>query len=109
MIRGGFRRVGSEDEENPNYKYVIKNDEVQEICKTQKASVFCEAQHLKFVGHVARMDNDAPQKQWLFAKTHKGCTSQWKLLGRDWNVSEQQIRKTISDKKSLNDFLKERI
>ena len=109
MIRGGFRRIGSEDDENPNFKYVIKNEEVQQICKTQRASAFCEAQHLKFVGHVARMGNDAPQKQWMFADTRKGCANKWKLLGKDWNVSEQQIRKTISNKKSLNDFLKERI
>ena len=60
---------------------------------------------MKFVGHVARMENDAPQKQWLFAKTGKNQTDQWKLLGRDWNVEPEQIRKVISDKKSLHELL----
>ena len=78
MILGGFRRVGSKDDENPNYSYVLTNDQVQKICNTQRASVFCEAQHLKFIGHISRMKNNAPQKQWLFAKTRKDCTDQWK-------------------------------
>ena len=87
--KGGFRRVGPTDE---SYKLFFKNDDVVAICKTKLASVFCEAQHLKFIGHVARRDNNVPQKQWLFSKTHKGQTDQWLLLGWDWNMEASKIR-----------------
>ena len=51
------------------------------------------------------MDNDAPQKQWLFSKTGHGQTDQWKLLGRDWNTEQGQIRRVVSNKKSLHELL----
>ena len=104
MIKGGLRRVGGENNEE-SVKFFYKNEEVARICKTKPASIFCEIQHLKYVGHVARMDNGAPQKQWLFAKPAKGHTDQWKLLGRDWNMAPEQIRRVISDRKSLHELL----
>ena len=99
MVKNGLRRRGGETEESINFFY--KNEDIARICATTPASVFCEIQHLKFVGHVSRMENDAPQKQWLHAHT-----DQWKLLGRDWNMEPEQIRKVISNKKSLHELLK---
>ena len=103
MVRNGFRRVGGENEDS--IKFFYKNEDIARICKTQPASVFCEIQHLKFVGHVTRMENDAPQKQWLFAKTHSGQTDQWKLLARDWNMEPDQIRRVVANRKSLQELL----
>ena len=103
MVRNGFRRVGGENEDS--IKFFYKNEDIARICKTQPASVFCEIQHLKFVGHVTRMENDAPQKQWLFAKTHSGQTDQWKLLARDWNMEPGQIRRVVANRKSLQELL----
>jgi len=50
------------------------------------------------------MDNDAPQKQWLFSKNHHGHTDQWKLLARDWNMEPEQIRRVVADKQSLQEL-----
>ena len=89
MVRGSFRRRGGEKSEE-SIEFLYKNEDITRICATQPASIFCEIQHLKFVRHVARMENDAPQKQWLFAKPARGHTGQWKLLGRDWNMAPEQ-------------------
>ena len=105
MVKGGFRRVKTDNSEEDSFKFHFKNEDIVRICKTTAASIFCEAQHLKFVGHIARMENDAPQKQWLFAKTHHGHTNQWTLLARDWNVEPSQLRRTISNKQSINELL----
>ena len=107
MVRGGFRRKGlREDENEDSVHYHYTNERIAQLCKTQPASVFCDAQHLRFVGHVSRMENNVPQKQWLFAKPAKYQKDQWALLGKDWNMEPQQIRKTISNKKSINELLK---
>jgi len=94
--------VGGEER---SMRFFYKNEDIARICKTKPASVFCEIQHLKCVGHIARMDNDSPQKQWLFSKTGNGRTDQWKLLGRDWNMEPGQIRRVVSNKKSLHELL----
>ena len=93
MVKGGFRRQ------------TLESSNEDSICKTSSASVFCEAQHLRFIGHIARMDNDSPQKQWLFAKTKHGHTNQWISLARDWNMEPTQIRRTIATKQSIEELL----
>ena len=104
MLKGGFRRVQNQDGED-TFKFFYKNEDVIRICKTKTAAVFCEGQHLRFLGHIARMDNNAPQKQWLFAKNHRGHTDQWIALAKDWNVTPEQIRRTIANKQSLEELL----
>ena len=104
MVKGGFRRRGGDSTDSVHYHYT--NDDIARLCQTKPASVFCDAQHLKFIGHVSRMDNDVPQKQWLFGQKTKHQKDQWLLLGKDWNLSPGQIRKTISNKESINELLK---
>ena len=97
MIRNRFRRIGGENDETA-IRFLFKNEEIKRICKTKPASVFCEIQHQKFVGHVARIENDAPQKQWLFAKTGKKPdrpVDTTEVLGNDWNVEPEQLRKVV--------------
>ena len=107
MVKGGFRRKGTRDDENENsVHYYYTNERISELCNTKPASVFCDAQHLRFIGHIARMENDVPQKQWLFAKQARHQKDQWIMLGRDWNMEPTQIRKTISKKESVEALLK---
>lgn len=51
LVWGGFRRNGREGEkEKIQIKY--SNNDIVKIYKTQPASAFCEAQHLKCIGRV---------------------------------------------------------
>ena len=99
MIKNGFTRKV----DDPNaYRY--DGEEVLRICRTKSASIFCQIQHLKFMAHVARMDNDTLQKQWLFTDYPK-TKCQWLPLANDLGIDPIQLRRTIFDKEKLNELL----
>ena len=133
MVKGGYQRVGSlptatttipstvgavpesssdnggsqlEPEENLGYVYRFSNDNIHKICQSKNASTFCQIQHCKFLAHVARLPNDAIQKQWLFTDL-PGNRCQWKPLARDLGIDEIQLRNSLFDKQKLNDLLYE--
>ena len=99
MIKNGFTRKV----DDPNaYRY--DGAEVLRICSTKSASIFCQIQHLKFMAHVARMDNDTLQKQLLFTDYPK-TKCQWLPLANDLGIDPIQLRRTIFDKEKLNELL----
>ena len=130
MVKGGYQRVGlnptatstilstvetdpesvSDDgefqPEPEGYAYRFINDEIHKICKSKHASNFCQIQHCKFLAHVARLPNDAIQKQWLFTDL-PGKRCQWKPLARDLGIDEFQLRNSLFDKHKLNELLYE--
>ena len=53
------------------------------------------------------MENDALQKQLLFAPRHKEEDSHWKRLANDYKIDESQLRCTLFDKKAVNELLQE--
>ena len=55
--------------------------------------------------NLARMQNSAPQKQWLFTPVRKGQVNQWIKLGNDWKVSQEQLRRTLFNKQELHELL----
>ena len=100
MVRGGFRRKYGE------HSYTLSNASILTTCNTRSASSFCKQQHLKFIGHITRMENNAIQKQMLFAPPRKGETSLWKRLANDYKIDESQLRRVVYNKKALNELLK---
>jgi len=130
MVKGGYQRVGSNpiaiptilstvgavpesasdnggsQPEPEGYVYRFSNDNIHVICKSKHASIFCQIQHCKFLAHVARLPNDAIQKQWLFTDL-PGKRCQWKPLARDLGIDEFQLRNSLFDKNKLNDLLYE--
>ena len=98
MIKNGFAKK----EDSRAYKYY--NEDVLRICKTKSASQFCQVQHLKFLGHIARQENDTLQKKWLFTNFEK-TKCQWLPLANDLQMDPVQLRKTIFDKDQLNKLL----
>ena len=97
MVSGGFAR-------DHNFIPKYSNENIYKICETKPASEFCQIQHLKFLAHVARMPNSAPQKQWLFTEL-PGSKDQWLPLARDLKLDPIQLRYTIFDKNKLNELL----
>ena len=50
-------------------------------------------------------ENDALQKQLLFAPPRKKEVSHWKRLANDYKIDETQLRRTLFDKKAVNELL----
>ena len=50
-------------------EYRIDNGNLKRITKTMGIGAFCKAQHLEYIAHVMRGNNDGLQRQFLF------CTS----------------------------------
>ena len=51
------------------------------------------------------MENDALQKQLLFAPPCKKEVSHWKRLANDYKIDESQLRRTLFNKKAVNELL----
>ena len=64
--------------------YVYNNDNLQSITNTCSIANFCKMQHLKYVAHVTRLDNNSFQKQLLFSTDHKKYTrNRWIKMEKD--------------------------
>ena len=63
MIRRGFER---RDRDNEDYGYVITNDDVLRICKTEDVILHAEKQQSKYLAHVALCKNSNAAKRLLF-------------------------------------------
>ena len=78
-VKGGFKRMNAptnkKDTSIPadevEWSFNISNARLREITKTSEIIHFCQKQHLKYIAHIARLDNDSLQKQLLFCKLQK--------------------------------------
>ena len=52
-----------------DWSYVFNNEQLKEITKI--IANFCKTQHMTYIAHVTRLDNDSFQKQLLFSTDHK--------------------------------------
>ena len=71
MVKGGFRRQHTYDErgevEEENWAYKYTNNNIMRITNAAPISEFCNKQHLQYIAHVVRSDNDCLTKRLLFA------------------------------------------
>jgi len=100
MVRGRFARNGPD-----STRFTRSNVSILSACNTRSASNFCQQQHLRYLAHVCRMENDALKKQLLFAPPRKKEVSHWKRLANDYKIDESQLRRTLFDKKAVNKLL----
>jgi len=61
MIKNGFKHTS-------DYKYVIDNNALLNLCKTNKVSDFIPLQQIKYLNHFIRKPNSATTKR-LTSKT----------------------------------------
>ena len=126
MIVNGFKRKHvpteylkqlkrSRKESQPNvpkpddldWSYVYSNQQLKEITKTADSSNFCKSQHLKYVAHVTRLQNNSFQKQLLFSSDHKKyARDRWLKYEKDLNITKTQIQKMMQNKKEFTSLLK---
>ena len=65
MIRRGFERKVDENGDK-TYEYVLSNEDVLEICKTENVLEFIRKQQENYLGHIARHNNTSMVKRLLF-------------------------------------------
>ena len=76
-----------------DWAYVYSNEKLREITKTAGITNFCKIQHLKYVAHVTRLNNDSFQKQLLFAIDHKKYSrDRWIKFEKELGLSKMQIQ-----------------
>ena len=109
MIKGGFTRKNvpkKKDEVIPNeeidWAYKNNNNKLHEITKTNELKHFCETQHLKYIAHIVRSENDTIQKQLLFSETNR---NRWRRMALYVGVDEIQLRRTMMCKNDFNKLL----
>ena len=73
LVKGGFSRRNapknkkdkSIPEEEIDCSYKLSNEKIRENTKTNEIKLFCDMQHLKYIAHVTRLENNSLQKQFL--------------------------------------------
>ena len=89
-----------------DWAYIFENEKLREITKTTNISSFCKIQHLKYIAHVSRLENNALQKQLLFKTEHKKYSrNPWIKMEKELNISREQIQRTMQNKKEFMSLL----
>mgnify|MGYP005706700571 FL=1 len=66
MVKGGFRKKPSEQENEVNFSLIYTNTDLQRIVKSQPLRDFIDIQYLKYIAHVCRRPNTNLTKLSLF-------------------------------------------
>ena len=104
MVKGGFRRRNApramdfNPENSTSWAYEISNEDLKRITNTTDIKIFFKTQHLKYIAHVMRSNNDTLQKQFLF---NTFTRNRWSKLASDFEIDERQLRRTMMVKKDL--------
>ena len=64
-----------------NWAWKFSDEDILQIAKTTWIGVFANKQHMKFMAHITRMPNDAPQIMMCFAQGY-GQLSHWSRLAK---------------------------
>jgi hypothetical protein len=86
-----------------DWSYVFSNEQLKEITKTRDISNFCKTQHMRYIAHVTRLDNNTFQKQLLFSTDHKKyARDRWLKFEKELDMSKMQIQTLMQNKKTVH-------
>ena len=124
MVRNGYKRknvpaeylkarklakksnINLPEPDDLDWSFVYSNNQLQTITKTKDIRNFCKLQHLKYLAHVARLDNDSYQKQLLFSTDRKKYSrDRWVNIEKELGVSKMQTQKSMMNKKEFLSLL----
>ena len=108
MVKGGFRKKPSEQENEVNFSLVYTNTDLQRIVKSQPLRDFIDIQYLKYIAHVCRRPNTNLTKLSLFISPKVNYyRDPWinitKLLG---DITIDQARRETQSKSGFIRLLK---
>ena len=95
MIRGGFKRIGDNDED---FRYMLNNEKVHAICCTSNVSNFIRKQQKDDAGHVVSMPIERCEKQLMFNddKYHRIGRVTLSLLEQELKFNNLTMEKFIN-------------
>ena len=82
--------------------------DVYKLCAIDPTNIssFCRIQHLKYIAHVTRLENDSLQKQLLFTTNHKKYSRDpWIKTEKELKISKLQIQRTMQNKEEFMSLL----
>ena len=98
MIRGGWRRV-SDDPENPDYRFVYSNADLERILKTKPIRGIARSWNLRYFGHVCRDTNVSLTKKMMFAAPQRRYyRDPWRKMAADTGVEREQLLKMTQNR-----------
>lgn len=83
-----------------DWSYKISNDKLHQITSTQPIELFYFTQHLQYIAHVCRMENNMLLKQVLFDKRNT-----LKNIERIMDIDKTQILRAMMNKNDLKQLL----
>ena len=115
MVKGGYARKNVPTHKNRqvmidedlDWRVKISNERLREITQKLPIRNFSYRQHVKYIGHVCRLDNNALQKQVLFnIKAPRKVLSKIEtVLG----VDSYQARRCMMSKTAILQLLEHRL
>ena len=104
-LRRETKKDKSIPEEEIDWSYKLSNETIREITKTNGIKLFCDMQHLKYIAHVTRLENNSLQKQFLFCEASKCSSSRWKKLSELTMLDGNQLRRVMVNTKTFKQLL----
>ena len=115
MVKGGYAHKNAPTDKNRkvmmdkdlDWRYKISNERLREITQTLPICNFCYRQHLKYIGQMCWLDNNALQKQVLF--NIKAPRKVWSKIETVLGVDSYQARRSMMSKTSILQLLEHRL
>ena len=106
MVKGGWRRV-SEDPEDPDFRFVYRNSDLQRIIGTKSIRDILLGHHLRYFGHVCRDENPAITKKMMFAVSKASNYSDpWEKIEESVGIDRTQLLRDTWDRAAFKRFTK---
>ena len=96
MIKGGYRR-----KQGTEWKYVYRNDDLHEICKTEEVTIFTARLQKQYLAHLARQENVCTTKRLLFnsnmaTKPGRAHTLETAVLDNEKTTRDEFYRRALN-------------
>ena len=107
MVGGGWKRR-SEDPDEPDFRFVYSNIDLQRILGAKPIRGILKLHHLRYLGHVCREENMSLTKKLMFAEpqvTH--YRDPWKVIAEDAGIERDQMLRMTQNRRSFKEFTRQ--
>ena len=93
--RQEYERLHPDEVENLNWGYKYNSSDILRTSKTTVIASFHEKQHMNFIAHLTRRENDEVQKVMCFATPRYGHRSHLLRLAKVGGIEQMYLQKTM--------------
>ena len=107
MVKGGWKRVESSDENESEFRFVYRNSDLEDILGTTSLREEIVAQKMRYYGHICRRDNNSLTKKMMFSKSKRPYfRDPWKKIANQSDIKISQLLKMTQYRQQYKDFIK---